>query len=141
MVDGRGQIGGRRWVAGGIGRIAITEARDHTALDAAASQDRTTQSLTSLYHTAADLTRSEADFQSTLAMLDTLAKPALLQLAEAIGFVGAAQLSAPSCRRRCERRSPTGGRPPRGVCCWVARIHPQEICHERPQGVLPPALG
>jgi hypothetical protein len=27
------------------------------------------------------------------------------------------------------------------VCCWVARIHPQEICHERPQGVLPPALG
>ncbi len=58
--------------------------------------------LAHLYETAADLKRSEQEFQDTLGLLENLAKSAkppegsasLLQLAERIGYVGGQRLSA-----------------------------------------------
>lgn len=54
--------------------------------------------LIDLYSSAADLDRTESDFNTVLSAIDTLPKAALLQLATAIGFVGGARLSASQLR-------------------------------------------
>jgi hypothetical protein len=64
----------------------------------------TVASLVHLYKTAADLERSEQEFQDTLGLLDSLNKPALLTLTRQMNLVLPSRISTELLRIRIRER-------------------------------------